>query len=34
MDRLPDGSRWWRCGGTVDLDVSDLLPNTSNIPKS
>jgi hypothetical protein len=20
LDRLPDGSRWWRCGGTVDLD--------------
>jgi len=21
MDRLPDGSAWWRSGGTVDLDV-------------
>lgn len=20
LDRLPDGRRWWRCGGTVDLD--------------
>jgi hypothetical protein len=20
LDRLPDGSRWWRCGGNVDLD--------------
>jgi hypothetical protein len=22
LDRVPDGSRWWRCGGTVDLDPS------------
>lgn len=21
LDRLPDGSRWWRAGGTVDLDL-------------
>lgn len=21
LDRFPDGSRWWRCGGTVDLDI-------------
>lgn len=21
LDRLPDGSRWWRCGGSVDLDL-------------
>ena len=21
MDRLPDGSHWWRSGGTVDLDT-------------
>lgn len=21
MSRLPDGSSWWRSGGTVDLDV-------------
>jgi hypothetical protein len=20
LDRLPDGSRWWRSGGTVDLE--------------
>jgi hypothetical protein len=24
LDRLPDGRRWWRCGGTVGLDISDL----------
>lgn len=27
MDRLPDGSRWWRCGGTVDLDTSLFWPS-------
>lgn len=21
LDRFPDGSRWWRCGGSVDLAV-------------
>jgi hypothetical protein len=21
MDRMPDGSRWWRSGGTVGLDA-------------
>jgi len=21
LDRAPDGSRWWRSGGTVDLDI-------------
>jgi hypothetical protein len=26
LDRLPDGSRWWRCGGTVDLAVEELIP--------
>jgi hypothetical protein len=26
LDRLADGSRWWRCGGTVDLDVSSFDP--------
>ena len=25
LARLPDGSRWWRCGGTVDLDVTPRL---------
>lgn len=24
LDRLPDGSRWWRCGGSVDLDPSEI----------
>jgi hypothetical protein len=25
LERFADGSRWWRCGGTVDLDVDALL---------
>ena len=25
LDRFADGSQWWRCGGTVDLDVDTLL---------
>jgi hypothetical protein len=25
LDRFADGSQWWRCGGTVDLDVDGLL---------
>jgi hypothetical protein len=24
LDRFADGSRWWRCGGTVDLDVQSF----------
>lgn len=24
MDRTADGSHWWRCGGTVDLQLDDL----------
>ncbi|MGH9212354.1 MAG: DUF2087 domain-containing protein [Acidimicrobiales bacterium] len=26
LDRLPDGSRWWRSGGTVDLDEGREVP--------
>ena len=25
LARFADGSQWWRCGGTVDLDVDSLL---------
>lgn len=25
LERFADGSQWWRCGGTVDLDVDSLL---------
>jgi hypothetical protein len=28
LDRLADGSRWWRCGGTVDLDPALLATST------
>jgi hypothetical protein len=30
LDRLEDGSRWWRCGGTVDLQ----LPETAKAADS
>lgn len=24
LDRFEDGLRWWRCGGTVDLDLAEV----------
>ena len=31
LERFSDGSRWWRCGGTVDLDVAGLLADADRL---